>query len=77
MSLNQRNMLANEVNSAILAALNKNPVSKLEQLLRFMVWNQHQYLTKGESIRPINQETTTQIAKELFGSDDDPTSDIL
>lgn len=37
MSHHQRNMLANEVNSAILGAINKNPVSKLEHLFRIMV----------------------------------------
>uniref|UniRef100_A0A914EI91 CTLH domain-containing protein n=1 Tax=Acrobeloides nanus TaxID=290746 RepID=A0A914EI91_9BILA len=67
MDLNQRHMLATEVNSAILAVFNKNPTSKLENLIRLMVWNQHQILTRGEVLKPASLEVTTTICKDLFG----------
>uniref|UniRef100_A0A915DGZ7 CTLH domain-containing protein n=1 Tax=Ditylenchus dipsaci TaxID=166011 RepID=A0A915DGZ7_9BILA len=77
MSLNQRNMLANEVNEVALACLNKSPTSKLEKLFKLMVWSQNQNLTKGEALRNLSQETSAHISKSLFGAEDDPTSDML
>ncbi|KAI1719575.1 glucose-induced degradation protein 8 like protein [Ditylenchus destructor] len=77
MSLNQRNMLANEVNSVILAFLNKNSTSKLEKLFKMIIWSQNQHMTKGEALRPLSQDVTSQISKDLFGAEDDPCSDML
>lgn len=52
MGLDQRNMLANEVNSSILESLKKNPTSKLELLFRSLVWDKIQLLSKGETLPP-------------------------
>lgn len=76
MSLNQRNMLAYEVNEAILAALHKPLISRLEQLFRFMVWNQHQLKTKGDG-RPLTKESAEEISKSLFAREDDPMNELL
>jgi len=73
LSIKQRNMLAHEVNSAILTTLERNPVSKLEHLLRTMVWNQHQHKTKGDG-RKLTSEVASSIAKGLFNIDDDHQS---
>ncbi|KAI3422076.1 Glucose-induced degradation complex subunit [Globodera pallida] len=51
MCLNQRNILAYELNEAILAALHKPCVSRLEQLYRLMVWNQHHLKTKNDGTK--------------------------
>jgi hypothetical protein len=73
---NQRTMLAGEVNSAILSNISRTPISKLEHLYRMMVWNQHQCKTKGDG-RPLTSETASSIAKSIFGSDQDPSSELL
>jgi len=70
-SLNQRNMLAYEVNEAILAALHKPSISRLEQLYRLMVWNQHQLKTKGDG-RQLTKEAVEEISRGLFAREDDP-----
>ena len=38
MGLSQRTMLAYEVSTAVLSSLERSPISKLEHLLRMMVW---------------------------------------
>lgn len=69
-------MLAYEVNEAILAALHKPLISRLEQLFRFMVWNQHQLKTKGDG-RPLTKESAEEISKSLFAREDDPMNELL
>lgn len=70
LSLQQRNLLACEVNEAILASLYKPSVSRLEQLFRLMVWNQHQLKTKGDG-RKLTNETAEDIAKGIFAREED------
>lgn len=70
------NILANEVNIALLASLQRNPISKLEHLLRMMVWNQHQYKTKGDA-RPLSKETAEIIAKQIFANEDEQMNELL
>jgi hypothetical protein len=62
--------LACEVNEAILASLYKPSVSRLEQLFRLMVWNQHQLKTKGDG-RKLTNETAEDIAKGIFAREED------
>lgn len=50
MGLDQRNMLANEVNSSILESLKRNPTSKLELLFCSLVWDKIQLMNKGEAL---------------------------
>ncbi|KAL7073354.1 hypothetical protein ACQ4LE_006946 [Meloidogyne hapla] len=76
MSLNQRNMLAYEVNESILSALNKPSISRLEQLFRLMVWNQHQLKTKGDG-RLLTKENAEDISKILFTRDEDGLNELL
>ena len=69
-------MLAYEVNESILSALNKPSISRLEQLFRLMVWNQHQQKTKGDG-RLLTKEMAEDISKNLFTRDDDPMNELL
>jgi hypothetical protein len=69
-------MLAYEVNEAILAAMHKPSISRLEQLFRLMVWNQHQLKTKGDG-RHLTKEVAEEISKGLFARDDDPMNELL
>nr|CAD2147948.1 unnamed protein product [Meloidogyne enterolobii] len=77
MSLNQRNMLAYEVNEAILSTLNKPSISRLEKLFRVMVWNHHQQKTKDDG-RLLTKENAEDISKILFGiREDDGMNELL
>lgn len=70
-------MLASEVNASILAYLNKNPTSKLEDLFRIIIWNHNQLITKGDSIdtsKPFCSKKSAEISKELFGHENDDFS---
>ena len=69
-------MLAYEVNEAILAALHKPSVSRLEQLFRLMVWNQHELKTKGDG-RPLTKQAAEDISKTLFAREDETMNELL
>jgi hypothetical protein len=69
-------MLAYEVNESILSSLNKPSISRLEQLFRLMVWNQHQNKSKGDG-RHLTKEIAEDISKNLFTKDDDPMNELL
>ncbi|KAL3101263.1 hypothetical protein niasHT_028019 [Heterodera trifolii] len=74
MSFNQRNVLAAELNEAVLSALHKPCVSRLEQLFRLMVWNQHQLKTKSDGTK-LKTETVEEMSKCLFSKEDDSFND--
>jgi hypothetical protein len=48
MHMNQRQTLAADINSAIIKEMNSQPMSRLQQLMRLMVWNRHQTAMRGD-----------------------------
>uniref|UniRef100_A0AC35G0C3 Uncharacterized protein n=1 Tax=Panagrolaimus sp. PS1159 TaxID=55785 RepID=A0AC35G0C3_9BILA len=70
MEMNQRNILAAEVNSLICGSNGRNPTSKLEQLFRLIVWNKQQVASRGEAVSHPDNVAAGQIAKAMFCPED-------
>ena len=70
MDMNQRNILAAEVNSLICGNNGRNATSKLEQLFRLIVWNKQQVQSRGEAVSHPDNVAAGQIARAIFCLED-------
>jgi len=71
MDMNQRNILAAEVNSLICGIDDRNPTSKLEQLFRLIIWNKQQLESKGQAVSQPDNDAAAKIAKAMFCPEDE------